>query len=176
MKHTRFLATCIGFGMAILVLGISLASSVPSVYSTGDQFKTNDKQFYFSGEILPDHLLYPAVMAADKVKFEMSSPIEKIYAGTTYANLRLESALKLLEKENCPLALTTLTKSQKYLLMAAQMTLELDASEKTREHVLKTLEWHLSKHQEIKEKFSEGEKNIIDNLDGESRIFVEKLK
>jgi len=176
MKHARFLVACIGFGTAIVVLAVSLASSAPSAYSTGDKFKANDKQFYFSGEILPDHLLYPAVMVADKIKFEMSSPTEKIYVSTTYANLRLESALKLLNKDNSTLALTTLTKSQKYLLMAAEMTIKLELLEKTREYVLKTLQWHLSKHEEIKEQFSESEKSLIDELDKESQVFVEKLK
>lgn len=166
----------LGFGVALVVLAISLVSSTPSVYSAGDQFKSNDKEFYFNGEILPDHLLYPAVMVADKIKISTAAPAEQLTLLVTYANLRLDSAEKLLNKDNHTLALTTLTKSQKYLLQAAHATLDQQPGPTTTTYVYKTLLYHLNRHQSLKDKFSESEKNVIDQLDMEIAVFVDSLK
>lgn len=176
MKPLRITFSIIGLFTASAVLAVSLASSVPSVYSASDRFKANDKQFYLDGEILPDHTLYPVVMMADRLKLEMAQPNEKITVYTTYANLRLSAAQQLLDKENYQLALTTLTKSQKYLLKAAQETLDQNPSPTTKNHVLKTLLYHINKHQQIKEQFSQEGKNVIDELDMECQVFVDSLK
>ncbi|NCN03994.1 MAG: hypothetical protein GW942_02875, partial [Candidatus Pacebacteria bacterium] len=166
------------FGLFIAsgVLAVSLASSVPSVYSASDKIRTNDKQFYLNGEILPDHTLYPLVMVADKAKLMAAKPDERINIYTTYANLRLSAAQQLLDKDQTQLALTTLTKSQKYLLKASQETIEQNPANVTKVHVLKTLVYHIDKHQEIKDQFSQEERNIIDQLDMESRVFVDTIK
>ncbi|MDH5533397.1 MAG: DUF5667 domain-containing protein [Candidatus Pacebacteria bacterium] len=176
MKPLKITFSIFGLFVASAVLAVSLASSVPSAYSAGDKFKSNDKQFYLNGEILPDHTLYPVVMAADKLKLEMANPQEKINIYTTYANLRLSAVESLLEKDNPQLALTTLTKSQKYLLRAASETINQDSSQATKLHVLKTLLYHTNKHQQLKEQFSAEEKNIIDQLDMECLVFVDSLK
>lgn len=176
MKPLKITFSIFGLFIASGVLAVSLASSVPSVYSSNDKFRTNDKQFYLNGEILPDHTLYPLVMVADKAKLMTAKPNERINIYTTYANLRLSAAQQLLEKDQPQLALTTLTKSQKYLLKAAQETIEQNSANATRLHVLKTLVYHIDKHQQIKEQFSQAERNIIDQLDMESRVFVDSLK
>jgi len=176
MKPLKITFSIVGLFIASGVLAVSLASSVPSVYSAGDKFKTNDKQFYLNGEILPDHTLYPLVMIADKAKLTMAKPHEKIHVYTTYANLRLSASQQLLEKDHQQLALTTLTKSQKYLLKAAQITIDQNPSEATKLHVLKTLIYHTNRHQEMKDQFSQEEKNIVDQLDMECQVFVDSLK
>lgn len=176
MKSGKITLSILGLFAASGVLAVSLASSVPSVYSAGDKIKTNDKQFYLDGEILPDHTLYPLVMVADRIKLEMSPESEKIHIYTTYANLRLGAAEQLLEKNQNPLALTTLTKSQKYLLKAAQETIDQNPARPTKEHVLKTLIYHTNIHKEIKKKFSADEKNVVDQLDMECQVFVDSLK
>jgi hypothetical protein len=176
MKPYKITLSIFGLFIASGVLAVSLASSVPSVYSASDRFKKNDTQFYLNGDILPDHTLYPMVMIADKIKLEMAQEHQKITIYTTYANLRLQAAIQLLEKDQNQLALSTLTKSQKYLLKAAQTTLEQNPSDTTKEHVLKTLTYHINKHQEIKDQFSHEEKNVVDQLDMESQVFVDSLK
>jgi hypothetical protein len=176
MKPLKITFSIIGLFAASAVLAVSLMSSVPSVYSAGDKFKANDKQFYLDGEILPDHTLYPIVMAADKVKLELARPQDKIHVYTTYANLRLSASEQLLEKDNPQLALTTLSKSQKYLLKAAQETIDQNPADSTRLHVLKTLLYHTNKHQQLREKFSPEGKMLVDELDMECLVFVDSLK
>lgn len=176
MKPLKITFSIIGLFVASSVLAVSLASSAPSAYSTEEKFKANDKQFYLDGKILPDHTLYPIVMVADKIKLEMAKPQDKIEIYTTYANLRLSAVEQLLERGNPQLAMTTLTKSQKYLLKAAGEAIKEDSSPATRLHVLKTLIYHINKHQQLKEQFSAEEKNIIDKLDMECLVFVDSLR
>lgn len=176
MKIARITFAFTGLMVATAILGVSLASSAPTAYSAGDKIRTNDKQFYLDGDILPDHVLYPLIMVADKIKLESSSPTEQIYLSTTYANLRLDATIQLLHKDSTSLALTTLTKSQKYLLNASQMSLEGEASQKTLNHVLKTVQFHVGKHGQIKESFSESEKSIIDMLDMELEVYMGMLE
>lgn len=176
MKPLKVLISIVGFSIAILILAVSLISSTPSVYSAGDQPKNNDREFYLNGDILPDHVLYPAVMLADRFKLETAHPDEKLTIYITYANLRLDSAEKLLNKDNQPLAISTLTKSQKYLLQAAQATLDQKPAKSTTTFVYKTLLYHLNRHQQLKNRFTDSEKSVIDQLDHEIAVFVEDLK
>lgn len=176
MKPLKVFISFLGFAIAVFILAVSLISSTPSVYSAGDQPKTNDKEFYLNGDILPDHVLYPAVMAADKFKLETAHPDQKLTLYVTFANLRLDSAEKLLHKEAQPLAISTLTKSQKYLLQAAQATIDQQPAQPTTIFVYKTLLYHLNRHQQLKSYFTDAEKNVIDQLDQEIMVFVDSLK
>lgn len=176
MKPFKVGLSLFGLLIAVLILAVSLVSSTPSVYSAGELPKSNDKEFYLDGDILPDHVLYPVVMVMDKIKLETSSPSQKITLFITYANLRLDSAEKLINKSENAFALTTLTKSQKYLLQAAGATLEQKPSETTSIFVYKTLLYHLNRHKQIKNHFTDSEKNVIDQLDREIQVFVDSLK
>ncbi len=176
MKPLKVLISFLGLCIAILILAVSLVSSTPSVYSAGDQPKTNDKEFYLEGDILPDHVLYPVVMMADKVKLTTARPEERLTLLVTYANLRLDSAEKLLHKKDQPLALSTLTKSQKYLLRAAQETINQQPTTTTTTFVYKTLLYHLNRHQQLKPYLTDSEKNVVDQLDQEIKVFVDSLK
>lgn len=176
MQPLKIIISFLGLGIAIFILAVSLVSSTPSVYSAGEQPKTNDKEFYLDGDILPDHVLYPLVMAADKFKLQTASPEQRLNLYITYANLRLDSTEELLNKNNQPLALTTLTKSQKYLIQAAQATLDQQPAAPTTSFVYKTLLYHLNRHQQLKTHFTDNEKNVIDQLDHEIMVFVDSLK
>lgn len=176
MKPLKILISITGLSIAIFILAVSLISSTPSVYSAGDQPRNNDREFYLNGDILPDHVLYPAVMVADRFKLETAPQDKKLTIYITYANLRLDSAEKLINKDNQPLAISTLTKSQKYLLQAAQATLEQKPATSTTLFVYRTLLYHLNRHQQLKNRLTDSEKNIIDRLDLEIAVFVEDLK
>ncbi len=176
MKPLKVFISFFGLCIAMLILAVSLVSSTPSVYSAGDQPKTNDREFYLDGDILPDHVLYPVVMIADRVKLTTASPEEKLTLLVTYANLRLDSAEKLLHKKDQPMAIATLTKSQKYLLRAAQETIDQQPAPTTTHFVYKTLLYHLNRHQQLKPYFSDSERNVVDQLDREIKVFVDSLK
>lgn len=157
------------------ILTMSLLSSA-AAYTNPTKVRWNEKQIYLSDEILPDHVLYPVLMAADRVKLESASDLEKIYLKTAYANLRLEATQGLLEKEDQDLALTTLTKSQKYLLEAASDALADNVPDYTRLHVLKTMLYHQAMIQKLKKQFNENQWPIIDQLHEEAKIFHTQLR
>jgi len=157
------------------ILGVSLMSSVPSAYSFSQQFKNNDKQFYLDEDILPDHVLYPALMVADKVKMKLANDTEQVYLATTYANLRLRAAQELLAKNNPPLALATYSKSQKYLLRAAGAALATTDNPELRQHVLQTMLFHHQESKKVREEFDEEGKQAVVQLDNECQVFVKEL-
>jgi hypothetical protein len=171
----KFLFSLLAIFVATGILTMSLLSSA-AAYTNTPQVKWNERQLYFSDQILPDHVLYPALMAADKVKLETSSDLEKVYLKTTYANLRLEATQELLDKGNQDLALTTLTKAEKYLLEAASDALCDEIPDHTREHVLKTMLYHHLLTQKLKTQFDENQWPVIDQLNEECKIFHTQLR
>ena len=82
--------------------------------------KISAKKFYFGERILPDHVLYPAVMLVDRGLLVVASGESEIFLRIRLAQDRMIRAQKLLEKGEESLALSTLTKSQKYLILAVQ--------------------------------------------------------
>ncbi len=97
----------------------SLYSANDHSYSLGDT--ASRRHFYISAEILPDHLLYPVVMMIDKTALASAkTPAERIRIQVNYAHRRLNSARTLSAHNKPGMALSTLTKSQKYLNQAAQ--------------------------------------------------------
>lgn len=103
------------FGMFIFI------SSLFS-YSQKNSFideKVSSKKLYFSKRILPDHLFYPLLMIVDRGLLIISSDEAKIFLRIRLAQDRMISSQNLLKKGEEPLALSTLTKSQKYLILAA---------------------------------------------------------
>lgn len=107
-------------GLAVVV--VSLFSANDRSYHLGET--SSRKYLYFSTEILPDHLLYPALMLVDKAALaNVTSPSERIRIQVNYAYRRLNAARTLAANHKMGLALSTLTKSQKYLNQAAQEAL-----------------------------------------------------
>ncbi len=107
--------------LGILVVAISLISANNQTFP-GDT--SSRKYLYFSTEILPDHLFYPVLMIVDRAALTSAkSPSERIRIQVNYAYRRLNSAKALAAKQKTGMALSTLTKSQKYLNQAAQEAL-----------------------------------------------------
>lgn len=99
-------------------VGIVLVSliSASHVRSTGEpMFNT---ELSFEDELLPDHILYPLLMARDRVALELATPEQKVEYRLEYAKRRTQYAFSLIRKEKYSLALTTATKAQKYVLAA----------------------------------------------------------
>jgi hypothetical protein len=163
----------------VLVVGLSLQTSVP-VYSQ-ESDRASLRQLYFDGEILPDHLFYPALMVADRLQITLAGPDERVYLQVLFAYQRLESSRLLLEKGEEALALTTLTKSQKYLLGAAHGVLGLDEAgadgslEEAREHILKAFRYHLREYALLQDEFKELDTSAIGRLIEEGRVLEMQL-
>ncbi len=100
-------------GMGIVVLSLVSASHVRS---TGEPMFNTESGF--EDEMLPDHVLYPLLMARDKVTLELATPEQRIEFRLEYAKRRMQYAFSLIRKNKYELALTTATKAQKYVLAA----------------------------------------------------------
>jgi hypothetical protein len=172
MLKIRLLGTTLALTAAVGVLFISL-STVSSVQSASgvDQ----PKHFYMSGTLLPDHIAYPVVMMVDRAHLEAATPTEQVYLKTEYANRRLEYAQQLLDKSNANLAVTTLTKAQKYLLSAASQAIEMEMPDTVLKHVIATLEYHKEETTEIAQQLSDNERAVIDGLNEEVSVMIEQL-
>jgi len=92
-------------------MAISLAT--PQIVSSDEAGAS--RQLYFSQEVLPDHIAYPALMVMDKIKLSQADSKQKVYVQVQYAYRRLNHAHQLIEKGEEGLATTTITKAQKYL-------------------------------------------------------------
>lgn len=121
-KKIRILLSCFALLFGGLVLSISLIST--SQAQSYEGVLATSKRLYFNDRILPDHLLYPAVAAADRVLLTVSPKSKKIELQLSYGQIRLDYAQGLLEKGDKKQALVALTKSQKYFHQAISDLLE----------------------------------------------------
>ncbi len=78
--------------------------------------------------ILPDHPLYVLGMLSDRLDLWLASPEERFALKLEYADVRLATTKVLLERKRPELAISTLTKAEKYLVAAAEEIPILPAS------------------------------------------------
>lgn len=167
----RVLFVLLGLLSATFILGLSLTSSVMSAHSSTGIM---DRAFYVDDKILPDHVTYPILMILDRARLETATPLEKMYLMTEFANRRLVYATELHNKEQHDLAVTTLTKAQKYLLYAGGLVLSEHNTDKHRFHVAKTIEYHL-KHINLTFQNESDTTSSNTKLTDEHRAVIDKL-
>lgn len=172
-KH-RVLFILSGLVSAVFILGLSLTSSVMSAHSSTGIM---GRAFYVNDKILPDHITYPVLMIIDRARLETATPLERMYLMTEYANRRLVYASELHNKAQYDLAVTTLTKAQKYLLYAGGLVLSEHNTDKHRFHVAKTIEYHLKYIDQIFHADDLGDEHraVIDKLNEELKVVHEQL-
>jgi len=176
MRVARFILSSLALLVGGGILFVSLAAGNSQVFSsTGDQ-PTSNKQFYLSQNILPDHVAYPALMAVDRVKLETAGSSERIYLQVDYAQHRFDAAHSLLEQNNAALALTTLTKSQKYLLHAGIEALQPEVSQSLKMYVLKSLNYYQKAIAGVRSSFNDSEREVIDRLLEEIKMQRDQLQ
>ncbi len=125
-KFLKYFLIVLALLGSIFILLSSFNISSQSQIADAGNFK--NRKFYVQKEILPDHSLYPLLMAIDRFRLEMADRERRIYLSVAYAKRRLFYATRLIEKGEMALALTTLTKSQKYLNQALLEVQALQAS------------------------------------------------
>jgi hypothetical protein len=170
---TRLLLSCLALLFACSILGISLFSTPRTILATGET--ATQSKLYFNQKILPDHILYPALMAVERVQLETSSDAERIYMEMDYANRRLDAAQALIEKNDTNLAVSTITKAEKYLQHAANGIKELNASTSARQELIDTISYHNGKIQELESKFTDGQRAVVDKLVEENTVISQSL-
>ncbi|HYD34973.1 MAG TPA: DUF5667 domain-containing protein [Vitreimonas sp.] len=173
-KHTRLLLSTTALLSGGLILWVSL-SSVPTVFSANGTTEASKRSVYMEGEILPDHLAYPVLMAVDRVKLETAAPHDQVFMKVEYGNRRIEYAQELIDKDNTPVALSTLTKALKYLHKAGQTALEIEAPDNTKQYVIKTLDYHHQTIEKMKSRFPDPDRVVLDQLQNENLIMKAQL-
>lgn len=174
MKKIRFFGILIALFSAVSILLISLSSG-SAVQSASSGLSQSPTQFYMSDTILPDHVGYSVLMAIDRVRLEAATPTEQVYLKTTYANQRLADAEALLDKGNAGLAVTTLTKAQKYLLSAGSQVLEQDMAPTVTKHVIATIEFHRDHTTTLAKTLTDNQRAVIDGLNEECQVMIQQL-
>lgn len=122
MKPKAFFLALLALFFGVLIFIFSLVATSQKEELKVD--KVSKKQFYFGEKVLPDHVLYPILMVIDRGLLAITTGESRIFLRIRLAQDRMVSAQKLLEKDEELLALSTLTKSQKYLILAAQEFLD----------------------------------------------------
>ena len=156
----------------LLIMFISITAANP-VKSAGDN--ESEKKFYFGQTILPDHLMYPLLMIADRVKLETVTGEEEVYTRVAYSVRRFEAAKLLLQKDKEAMAYSTLTKSQKYLHHAGNLVNSQDLSLEARQYIELALTLHSQSLEEIKQSFGNEYSSNIDQMILENKAMLAHL-
>lgn len=88
--------------------------SANTVFSQGKSLQLTQKKMYVSNQVLPDHILYPVFMIADRAKLMLARPEDKAQLNINYSWERLTATEELLKKGYQGLSFSTLTKACKY--------------------------------------------------------------
>lgn len=117
------------FAFAFAILSISILQTTSISYSftakpsgssvLGEESKEIDYQMPFEGRVLPDNPFWVLKAGRDRVWFLItSSPIRRAELALLFSDKRLVSAKILFEKKKPDIAISTLTKGEKYLEVA----------------------------------------------------------
>lgn len=175
MKKMRLTLSAGALVFGLLVVFISLVSTNQVISYEGTQ--ASQKKFYIGENILPDHIVYPLVAAADRLLLLTVSATEKIKLQLTYAQIRMDYAQALLLKGEPYLANIALTKSQKYVGLATLQYLE--SEEKNSELQLliaQQLENNINQASKIIEKLSPCQTTMAQQLNDHNQALLETLK
>jgi predicted nucleic acid-binding protein len=169
----RLLLSSLALLFAFSILGISLFSTPRAILANGET--ATKSKLYFNQEILPDHVLYPALMAVDRLQLETATDSERVYVEIDYANNRLAAAKALLEKNDPALAVTTITKAEKYLQHAANEVKKQQAPPNTRQHLLDAIQYHAMEIKELESQFTDAQRAVVDQLVEENTVIAQSL-
>ncbi len=170
---TRLLLSTLALFFAVGVLALSLIE-VQAVYA-GNKTTTERKQLYFGKDILPDNLMYPALMAIDRIQLETAPNSERIFLEMEYANRRLGYAQQLLNDNKESLALTTALKAENYLQNAVHDAQVLQAPSSVTQRLSKTLLYHIQQLKELSPKFTDSNRSEIDKIIEQDQIVQHSL-
>jgi hypothetical protein len=164
--------TALFFACSVLLISLFTATSA----SSSGSHAMAGRKLYFGKEILPDNVLYPVMMATDRVQLETASNYDRIFMQVEYANRRLDYSKQLLDEEKQALAVTTLTKAEKYLHNAIQEAIEIKASDSIKERLRKSLEYHSTQIKKMSPQFTDGDRALLDKLIEENNATLPSLQ
>ncbi|KKU10422.1 MAG: hypothetical protein UX13_C0012G0006 [Candidatus Woesebacteria bacterium GW2011_GWB1_45_5] len=114
------------FAFAILSVSVLESASVSYVFATplpqnllGAQVSEVDYQVPYPGKISPDHFLWGFKAMRDKIQYMFTrNPLKKAELALLFSDKRLVLSKTLFENKKPDIALSTLTKAEKYLEIA----------------------------------------------------------
>lgn len=179
-KFLKYFLLFTALFLSIFILLTSFNISSQSKTLNSGNFK--NRKFYVNKEILPDHSLYPLLMAIDRLRLSMADRERRIYLLISYAKRRVFYATRLVEKQEMLLALSTFTKSQKYLNQALQEVKILE-KENVHDPISEQLVFFVleatDEHQEIVQKylayFPDAECSVVNSLNEETTLLRAQL-
>jgi hypothetical protein len=171
---TRLTLSLLAFVFAVGILLTSLATAT-QVNSSGNK-PTGTRELYFNREILPDHMLYPALMAADRMKLETASNTDRIFLEIQYSNARLEMATQLLQQNKKDFAVSTLTKSLKYLEQAALEAQQHSAPSSVKNVIVRAIEYNEKETNKIMDQIPDKDQAAIKSLLDQNIVIATSLK
>ncbi len=171
--HTLSMIILALLGVIILFVSLAAANRV----ATGSGLFLSGNKIYFGRKILPDHLLYPVLMVHDRLIFVSATKNQQALLRLSYANDRFESAEELLKQEQLDLAITTLTKSQKYLMLSGLDVLNnVVTDQDIIQKVLCAIDHSIYRLQMFQSQYQGTESIVISNLIEETKVLQQQLE
>lgn len=120
----------------------------------------------FTPPILPDHPLYVLGMVSDRIDLWLAGSEEKFSLKLHNADVRLSTAQVLVSRGRLGLAVTTITKAEKYIISAAEEipALPTNIQDDARGKLVNTIETHHSLLVAMKPLFTGPQQATIDRL------------
>lgn len=128
-----------------------------------------EQEWYWGSDVLPDHPFYSVLMMRDKISLWMTPQAEQPQKRISYANVRFNTAMQLAQKGNIPLAVSTLSKSQQYILDAAVQARDHKFSHTSAKVVYQQLDESLYKLSLFLEKHPEANTPLMQSLASASK-------
>jgi len=176
MRYARFILSSLGLLLGGAILFVSMAAGNNKVLSSsGDYHETSRKQFYL-GQILPDHVAYPLLMAVDRIKLDTAAPQDRIYLELDYAQHRFTAANALLDEQKTDLALTTFTKAQKYLLEACVEAQEDNIPQPIKLDTIRAVDFYDQSIDDIRSGFDPEQQSVLDHQTQELKVLRGQLE
>lgn len=169
---TRFFLSLLALAFGGVILFTSLAMA-PAASSNGAH-TSSERSLYF-GSILPDHVFYPVVMAVDRLQLETASPSERIFMEVEYAHRRLGYAEELLKDKKEDLAVSTITKAEKYLYNSLEEAKEFQSSDSIRQRIGRAIEYHSKELRELSPQLTDANRAIIDRTLEQNQAVLQSL-
>ncbi|MDQ5951234.1 MAG: hypothetical protein QG639_511, partial [Patescibacteria group bacterium] len=134
-------------------------------------------KFYLGRDILPDNILYPVLMVRDRVVHDSTIPADQVALKLQYAEERYKTSQALLENQSVPLAISTLTKYQKYVISAGYQALSFEDLNKDQLQVsLEAAQASLERTEGLASENPQHDFSTIDQLRSDTKILVSKLE
>lgn len=155
------------FVLFISLWRINLAAAGKENHETSIAISAGDRvRQLFTPPILPDHPLYLFGMVTDRVELSLAPSEKQFGIRIQYANTRLATANALIERGRLNLAMSTITKAEKYLVASAGDIQKLPSEQQEDARVIlrDTITLHKDQLIAMKSSFSDGGRAIIDGI------------